>query len=649
MRSLTTSPPLRAPFSLQPPLLPHILLLHSRSPPVSRHAAAPDTEWVQTFLKAHVDDTVARRLPTMIAQEVRRQLRGVHPVAVAASSSFSPSPSPSSSPPRDGGRVRAASTATGTISSSGSNGGGAVDLRAAVGLPPLPPPPPPANALDDEIAEKRAASSSPSSHIPSPADEARRQRAQILSAIEDIERQVNALQRTVDQAADDGDLRRRRWACLCAALDTRMKASLRADRSKEVAGSPVVAAEQAELPFHLRLEHLLDLKEETALLSTLERVVGCLLPATATSAANEGGASATARRNPVTSPVNTDPMHRPVRSLSHFYGEGATASPVLPTQQLNYAEQHPHPQQQFSSLSPSMPSPIGPAPPSSGEPPSPQPVAPSGATRGLHPRVVPPKPEATSTATAVLSEPQPRPPLQHGNVSRGVRSITTKGAVVAASPPSAPSNVKSPSTYASDAPANVSSISDFDGSTRPNGLGGTAVRRPVLAPYECVDSTTTRDGTGRVQTDDRHRARRTASAGASLAPRTAGTAGPPAQPSAHREATTLHQGPLASSHATAATRSITLGIDAVNVPAGVLPDALDRHGAVRVQSVAPHQLAEKAGLCRGDILLSVDRRGIQSCEQLRDVLTAVPPTQSSLAVELYRHTAHQIITVLLKL
>lgn len=99
----------------------------------------------------------------------------------------------------------------------------------------------------------------------------------------------------------------------------------------------------------------------------------------------------------------------------------------------------------------------------------------------------------------------------------------------------------------------------------------------------------------------------------------------------------------------ASSRPITLGIDAVNVPPGVLPDALGKHGAVRVQSVSPRQLAEKAGVCRGDIFLSVDHRRVRSCEQLRDVLSLVPPQQDAVAVELYRHTAHQIITVLLRL
>jgi S1-C subfamily serine protease len=640
------------------------------------HASTPDAEWVQTFLKAHIDDTVARRLPTMIAQEVRRQLQS----AIGAGAVDNAS------------NTRSEENSSGTIdnnnqSNSGSSSTGAADLRSAVGLPPLPPPlaasfsaaaassrPAHVEWPEDNTKTVEAASvaqPSPPSPLPpaSPTAEARRQRAQILSAIEDIELQVNSLQRAVDRVAEEGEQRQRRWAFLCATADKQLRRTSKADATT-AAESP----DPSQRPLHERLEKILDSRQEALLLDTLEALLTALLPT---------------RPPPA--------VERHVQSLSRASHEPSASSPNLVARRLSDADlssSPSQPQQQLQS-SPEV-SPMradGLAGRSSlynSEPPSPPPTAPFSTTRAQDRNPLP----APSTVTHPA--PPPPPPLQppqHVGAVKGVRSITTKGSA-ATSPSSGPASVKSLPTFPGDglpiaSLATAVGVGEGGSGSNPqalppfpshfhahhsSGLEGTAVRRPAPSPRECVDPVM-QDGNGCAPDHQhqeyqhllRHRSPRRLASSVSSLPSANSARGCAAAATKYAGASTMScdaeglsnnsnnsttlppsVSQLKSSAAASAStsaRHITLGIDAVNVPAGVLPDALGRQGAVRVQSVAPRQLAAKAGVCRGDILLSVDGRHVRSCEHLRDVLLAVPPTQNTLAVELYRHTAHQILTV----
>ncbi|KPI88116.1 hypothetical protein ABL78_2803 [Leptomonas seymouri] len=569
---------------------------HSSSP--SRQASVSDSEWVRTFLKVHVDDAVACRLPAMVAEEVQRQLRSVN----------TPVGRPSSPSPKDSEPASAAQD-------SGSHSG-AAGVRAARGLPPLPPPPtspPPAPSLSQpthaQIVEKGETAAAAASCAPSAADEARRQREQILSAIEDIERQVNRLQRTVDQAMDNEDARRRRWKCLCAALDKRMKTSQRGN-STETESSSAEGASPAQPPLHIRLEQLLDNEAEELLLDTLGNLVASIHRAATAASASHGSSPASAPRPSVASQASRDAVSDYVKSPLPLGEVPPTTSPVLS------AKPRSAPMRAADS--------VGRGSLNSDEPPPPPPAtAPSTATRTqfflLHPTSEP-APAGAAAATAARPETPASPPQQPAGVCKGVRSITTRGSVSTTAPSSISASLSSLPVLAEDIMPDSTPAAVFDGATHHNGLDGTAVRRPASTPRRPADSVV-RESTGR------------------------GQAGYPASA---RASSLLLSSAAATAAANALTRPIKLGIDAVNIPSGVLPDALGKHGAVCVHSVVPHQLAAQAGVCHGDVLLAVGGRRVQSCEQLRDVLAAVPPTQDSLTVELYRHAAHQILTVVLR-
>ena len=703
--------------------------INTTVPSSSPSSSPPNAEWVQTFLKAHVDDTVARRLPTMIAQEVQRQLRSMNAAAAAAT----PPPQNDSHATLDGLSSNSTSHSN-HLNSTGMSGGSsavnytnagssAVDLRSSMGLPPLPPPapastPPLRPTPTHESVTSSSTASPAAAAAPSPgaggaantsssaADEARRQREQILFAIEDIERQVNSLQRAVDDAVDAQEARGRCWAFFCAALDTRMQAQ--EDRG---------AAET--LPcLQARLQRQLEDQQAEALLTTLETVMTCLRPQQHQQQQNRGneessGVSTPAPRGTAASPNSAEVVAAATAALRHV----PSSSPLpqdLPTSTstLN-VERHTNPsnlrgmpppqqQQQSSSSSPETPplrtdGPLGRGSvcSSSGEPPSPPPTAPDYAATVKSETTTMTKNAAdTATWTAVPAFAAPSsPPLPHfAGLNRGVRAITTRGAA-ATSTSSASSSVKSLPTTASDAPPILSltpTSVDVSAGQR-GGLGGTAVRRPAPSPWECVDPLSRdqqplpqQQQQSSLPSASRHHHRQysptrttspSAAATSSSLLAAARIAVEPVEATTLRRAdnATMYDGNInltlsrlshtknstspatataaatVASEPTANARPITLGIDAVNVPAGVLPEALGRHGAVRVQSVTRRQLAEKAGLCRGDVVLSVDGRSVRSCEQLRDVLNAVPPSQDSLTVQLYRHTAHQVITVLLKL
>lgn len=69
--------------------------------------------------------------------------------------------------------------------------------------------------------------------------------------------------------------------------------------------------------------------------------------------------------------------------------------------------------------------------------------------------------------------------------------------------------------------------------------------------------------------------------------------------------------------------AVSLGINAVDVPAGALPASVALHGAVRVLGVQPGGAGERTGMQVGDVLLSAEGFGVvEGCDQLRAALAA---------------------------
>ncbi|KAK7196313.1 hypothetical protein NESM_000567400 [Novymonas esmeraldas] len=560
----------------------------SAPPPPSRTGAvaagsAPDSEWVQTFLQAHVDDVLGRRLPGMIAEEVQRQLRRADAGAPPESNADA---APAVSPPREEAAAPAA--------------GG----RARAGLPPLPPSPP-RPPLRDTVAA--GAERGPAKHqrdealpaaLSSAQEEGRRQRERILSAIADVEHQVNGMQRDLNEAMHQQRLSRCRLEYLCESLQ---------NSGADAAGLATPP------PLFNALEQALDDRQADQVRAHLASAVQCLLRAPA-EARGDGVADAAERPVAHAGAAPQLSARSPTR-LRHDAPSSALATAVRDTTTTTAVVQRAAPAPSSTGTS-GLPrsSPVS--------PPSPPPTAPSSTPTArtltyAHHTVTTATRTAATTATttsgttggvATSAAAVAQPP------AKSVRSITTRGAAAAVAakaaspPPSASPPAESlPSasiTASAGAPPPPPALRQRSREPQDDAAAVAPVTRPAPTPRDCVDPRT------------RERARH----GAGGAQPTNGT-----------------------------PRTVVLGIDAVNVPSGVLPGALGRQGAVRVQAVAPHQLADRAGVCRGDVLLVVNQHPVGSCEQLRDVLAAVPPAQSLVAVDLYRHTAHQILSVTLEL
>lgn len=596
------------------------LRLSSSSPSASPVAGVglaaphtPDAEWAQTFIKAHVEDALSRCLPTMIAAEVQRQLRGASDAAAAV--------------------VAAA--------------------RSRVGLPPLPPSPPRpplAPPRDGTAATAPAADAALGSSLAhthhrdadgAPAqDEGRRQRERILGAIADIEHQVNGMQRELNVVLQQQQRTRCRLESLCDALEPPAPAA---------PGHTAGAAETASESLCTALERALDEREVSVVRTRLATALVGLLPAPApappppsarpTLSANASATDAMESSGqwpsvshatvvsllpptpPATGPIRDGPPRLSLRSPARLHRDPGATSPLAAPLASGPAFLNTVAPRVSSPLrSPSQTSPSPPA-----VPPFHAALSSSVTARTLD---FARTDAAATTAAAVLP-------------ARPVRAITTRGAArdgassaVAASLPQSVTTSPSPPP-ALRRPTRLPS----DDASAAAAAAAAAAAPPTLTPRE------------RTGSDTRGRATTAAAATGTTAPprRTSQGSFPPPLAAMRGSPTKLSGSPLNSPTRPRGGRAVVLGVDAVNIPAGMLPGALGRQGAVRVQSVAARQLAERAGIYRGDVLLSVDRRAVRSCEELRDVLAAVPLSQSAVAVELYRHTAHQIITVTLRL
>ncbi|KAG5484945.1 hypothetical protein LSCM1_07020 [Leishmania martiniquensis] len=593
----------------------------SPSPSPSASAAPSHTsttlnsEWVQTFVRAHADDVIGRQLPLLISQEVQRQLRSVNERAQAASNEAAPSPSPGS-PPR----------------------GEAAGARARPDLPTLPLSPPrlplapprertaglaemcPGNLRSGETREITLAAST--IH-----DEGRRQREQILNAIADIEHQLKATQRDLNGVVQQQQLSRRRLEYLFESL-------------QGVGLSPT--SESEPLSLCAALEQALDDRQADAVRARLATVLQGLLRHWTEARLGRGvGAhdqdASTLGSSPLPAPQADRLPYAPLASAKSYVMP--RCSHYTPPQRLDHSP---------SRLHGDSPSPVRIAADAAGAPPAQPQHMPGRAPADLALM------SERSLACALYGDAGASP-------SRAKRSSKTRGTVAslavaqAAPSPALPSAPEPPAFRTASATSPSSSPSAAQHSRAQPDADETASRL-ASPPQEYIDSSL-RERAGR----GTHASSSMRMADVCVATSTAAVS--PAsctyRSNARPRSVAHHDVPSSSIMAASpsrgsassrmASRAVVLGIEAVNVPSGALPGALSSHGAVRVQSVAPLQLAERAGMCGGDVLLSVDHHPVGSCEELRDVLAAVPATQLSIAVELYRQTIHQVISMKLQL
>ncbi|KAG5510672.1 hypothetical protein GH5_06888 [Leishmania sp. Ghana 2012 LV757] len=598
----------------------------SPSPPAtaapSCASAILNPEWVQTFLKAHVDDVVGRQLPVMIAHEVQRQLRRANERAQAESSEAAPSPSSGSWP-------------CGTAA-----GGRTHPHTPALPLsPPRPPRVPPREATAESVEKgptkhQRDDYSDFTLAAATTRDEGRRQREQILNAIADIERRLKITQHDLNGVVHQQRLSRCRLEYLCESL-------------KGVNVSPATESEPSSLC--AALEQALDDRQADVVRVRLAAIFqGLLLQWTESHPGRESGAHGHALSTHGSSPS-------PARQV----GQPPHASSVsAESNRLPSCSRYTSPQQLTRSPSRLY-----------CHSPSPLPVE-TGAVRA--PLAQPPCLLETAPVSLALSSAGALPYSRHCDAAatdaeaapsavapptRAVRSIKTRGTVTSAATGKAVASTAPPSMQQPPALKMVNATAPFsppmapEQSPAPPDVDGAAL---LLVPLskECVD------------TSMRERARRGTRASIPMravdapVPTTASAASPvnctnhstaPSCSSVHHNMSSSSITSAGSSRENAssrvASRALVLGIEAVNIPSGVLPGAISRRGAVRVVSVAPRQLAERAGLCRGDVLLSVDHRPVGSCEELKSALAAVPATQLSVAVELNREAIHQTLFV----
>ncbi|GET86431.1 hypothetical protein, unknown function [Leishmania tarentolae] len=577
-------------------------------------ATIPDSEWVQTFLKAHVDDVLGRRLPSMIAQEVQQQLRNAVGGALAPSSL-------SGSPPYDDSPVPVASA------------------RARAGLPPLPPSPHPSQSPPCETTPVSAGRRTPEpqgddnrdSTLGSSAahDEGRRQREKILNAVADMDRQLKGLQREVDEVVHHQRLSRCRLEYFCETLQ----------------GTALSLGAESKPPsLCVALEQALDDRKTDVVRARLASILqGLLLLPTEP----DSGRVADIHNETVFSYGGSSSLAPQVGRLSHNSLASVKADAVPSS-----SHETPLPLQHRSSScvhrDAQAPSLIATgaieAPP-----------AKSLYSSGMHPV------NSAPTSAHTLTD------APHGDASetaaplpKAQRSIKTRGTAASAATTKAVSPSPRPSMQQSSAllTANETAPPPLpllrQQSCAPLDAGGTVSQSAPLTQM-CADmSLRKRFSRGTHETVSMQ-----VSAGSAT-----DVTSTPSPASCTDHARVCFRGsqcrrvpssstPVASPREVATARGappdVVLGIDAVDIPSGVLPGTLGQRGAVRVESVSPLQLADRSGVCRGDVLLSVNHRPVGSCEQLRTVLRALRATQLSVAVELYRHTIQEIIMITLHL
>lgn len=93
---------------------------------------------------------------------------------------------------------------------------------------------------------------------------------------------------------------------------------------------------------------------------------------------------------------------------------------------------------------------------------------------------------------------------------------------------------------------------------------------------------------------------------------------------------------------------ITLGIDAIDLPAGVLPSSLGLRGGIRVLAVGRGGLAERSGVAAGDVVIAVAGAVVETCAQLQQAMRRCA-RHEAVRLDLYRHAVQLVFTITLDL
>lgn len=98
--------------------------------------------------------------------------------------------------------------------------------------------------------------------------------------------------------------------------------------------------------------------------------------------------------------------------------------------------------------------------------------------------------------------------------------------------------------------------------------------------------------------------------------------------------------------------NVLLGIEAITVPPGVLPQRMGQRGGVRVLSVEPGELGERVGLRAGDVVVAVCANGtplspVETCGELVDSLR-VALHYENVSIEVYRHNSQGVLRLSLE-
>ncbi|CAJ1986692.1 hypothetical protein conserved [Leishmania donovani] len=591
----------------------------SKTAAPSHATATPNSDWVRTFLKAHVDDVLSRQLPPMIVREVQQQLRNANGSALAPSSS-------SGSPPCGESSVPAAAA------------------RARAGLPPLPPSPrssrsPPCETTPVPAGritpEHRGGGNRDLTLLASAADdEGRRQRKQILNAIADIEHQLQGVQRELDEVVHQQRLSRCRFEYLCETLHGTGLSS---------------AAESTPSSLCVALEQALDDRKADVVRARLAAMLQGLLPPPAEPHSGKGAeirneAALTRGSSPSLAPQDGRLLSASLASAKSYAvpSSGHNTPPQLldrsPSCLRGDAQSSPLVTTGAVEAPPAQP------PYSSGMPPvNSAPASARTLTYARHGDASAAVAGAVRPAAAALS--------------RAHRSITTRGTAASAAaakvasppPPPPPSVVTTNETAPPPLP-----VLRQKSRARPDADG--VVSRPAPLPQACADPSMRERAARDTHATTSMRMADSCATGATTTAPTANCTDPSnacfrssLYHSVASSSITSVASPREAAAAGGAPRAMVLGIDAVDIPPGVLPGALGRQGAVRVESVTPLQLAERAGVCRGDVLLSVANRPVGSCEQMRAALAAVRATQTPVTLEVYRHTIQEIVFITLQM
>ncbi|KAG5488358.1 uncharacterized protein JKF63_07953 [Porcisia hertigi] len=593
----------------------------------SHGTVIPNSEWVQMFLKAHADDVLSRELPAMIALEVRRQLHRETGGAQVESAAAASSPSPP-----QGESV--AQTAT---------------PSARAGLPPLPscaslPPLAPLREATGASAEASPAGKQGSvergctSPVPTPCDEGRRQREQILNAIADMEHELKDMQRDVDRVSQQQKLSRCRFEYLCEVLQ----------------GTGSCLTPKSELStLCVALEKALDDRQGDVVRARLTEILRGLLPPPAVAHPGKGAAV----QDPATVLLSSRSSVIPQDDLLLCGSLTSVASYAL-TNSCRDAPSQPLPHF-FSQLHHEPPSPslgslggVGALPAQAAYASLISPV--NCATRS--PRILTHTRHVDATVKAASAG-------EHAAAApvRALRSITTRGsaestATAAGATPAPLASAQQPSASMTTHPTDLSSSPGLRQHSYTQNEASTAALPLAPLPQECIDSRMSKSAVEETRARAPRQAVDDPATTAMAAPRSASRARHskgPLDGALHHgvssPSTTAAAFPSEAGGSGRVSRAAVLGVDAVNLPSGLLPGVLGRRGAVRVQSLAPQELAERAGVCCGDVLLAVDHRPVCNCTELRDALEAVPVTQKSIPVQIYRQSIDQLVCVTLQL